>query len=732
MIRADIIVPVGGSKEAKELPDRFPHLINPFFNKAIFEKDMRGNRRARLLDLHNSLSFWHDTPEWKALDERGIRSFTCVPDDPLADAILARHGAFPDPGEVGIDYGELLSQATLAIDVAIDKAAPLPLQLLQHPSFNYLSRLGLRRHHTVRSGWDFEGYFVGDAGSIDDLVYFWNLRAADISLEFLDPSHIARYEHFKAECDRLILARVANLADYRRNIAIWTREERIKSALELFEGRRVSACPIGDDRFWKGGAVYPPMMIMGEASSLGVFGKEAGKPRVNFALNAKPFSDAAWFSSQHLVASLSLFAGDDQHTFHPPFVPEWNEFYARNMHFEYNKFRIEPERLGIVIDAADHDSFILGLPVSKLIAKLFEFIGLRASLSGGGLITNQVVSRMGGLMGARPFKIPGVRRLLKTFGPRDTFTRNVALGTIGRKDPRNPLANFDSHKHLHIEARDPGQPLTPGMVFEYLVEKGLFRIGATLLCPSCNLESWIALDVLKQQNVCELCGISFDATRQLVNGVFHYRRTGVLGLEKNSQGAIPVTLLLQQLDANVAGIRREGIFACSYDLVALPGHAFPKCETDFVVIIPDTFPEKAKILIGECKDEGGNIDSKDVENLRVVADAFPTTRFETYIVLAKLAPFTAEEVELARTLNGPYQRRVILLTEQELEPYHIFERAPKALNIEMLGGSPEDLAAATQLMYFEATATQAAPSPDNAPQIVGRGTDNEDLPEGSS
>ena len=257
--RADMIVPVGGSKEANELPDRFPHLINPFFNKAIFEKDMRGNARARLLDLHNSLNFWHDTPEWKALDERGIRSFTCLPDDPLADAILARHGGFPDSGEVGIDYGELLSQATLAIDVAIDKGAPLPLQLLQHPSFNYLSRHGLRRHYTVRPGWDFEGYFVGDAGSLDDLAYFWNLRAADISLEFLDPSHIARYEHFKAECDKLILARVANLADYRRNIAIWTREERIQSALELFEGRRVSVCRIGDDKIlerWRGSPTY--------------------------------------------------------------------------------------------------------------------------------------------------------------------------------------------------------------------------------------------------------------------------------------------------------------------------------------------------------------------------------------------------------------------------------------------------------------------------------------------
>ena len=119
--------------------------------------------------------------------------------------------------------------------------------------------------------------------------------------------------------------------------------------------------------------------------------------------------------------------------------------------------------------------------------------------------------------------------------------------------------------------------------------------------------------------------------------------------------------------------------------------------------------------------------------MRAVADAFPAARFEAYIVLTKLSPFTSEEVELARTLNGPYQRRVIMLTEQELEPYHIFERAPEALNLEMLGGSPENLAAATQLMYFEATATQTrSTSPDGAPQIVACGADNEERAEGGS
>ncbi len=48
--------------------------------------------------------------------------------------------------------------------------------------------------------------------------------------------------------------------------------------------------------------------------------------------------------------------GDEQHTFSPPYIPELNEFYARTMHFQYNRLRIESERIGIVIDAADSDA----------------------------------------------------------------------------------------------------------------------------------------------------------------------------------------------------------------------------------------------------------------------------------------------------------------------------------------------------------------------------------------
>ena len=87
------------------------------------------------------------------------------------------------------------------------------------------------------------------------------------------------------------------------------------------------------------------------------------------------------------------------------------------MHGIYSNLRSEPERLGIVVDAADHDLRLNALPVSELIQASFKLAGLKSRPSSSGLIARQLIARLGGIDGARVFKIPGVRKLLKTYGP---------------------------------------------------------------------------------------------------------------------------------------------------------------------------------------------------------------------------------------------------------------------------------------------------------------------------
>jgi hypothetical protein len=716
LFRVDVIWPIGDGAGVKALPEKFPYLINPFFHKELFVGGANERKYAQVLDIQNAVSYLVDSPGWLRVKDRAVRLYSWRPDDPLADLFLIQYGAYPSVEETWVDYREIVKRAADATELWLEPGAIISARLSDHPSIPFLSRLGLERHHSMPMKRDSPGFFVGDAANLEDLVSYWNLRAADIPLWFVDPNRLAQYVEVIPDWEKRMRESVAHRPEWDRDIAVWSRREDIDEVRKPFGGMKLMFSHVSED-LWNGLNLLAPMMSLGSASVLGVVGPEREKIKISFTLSEKPFSADPWFFSQHLAASISFTGGlyDEQHTLSPPYLPELNEFYARTMHFEYDKLRIEPGRVGLFIDAADHDSFLYALPVADLIERLFGIVGYESKLSSGGLIARQLIARVGGLQGARVFKIPGVRRLLRTHGPTASFTKKGALQLIGGKDPQNPGVKFSDHESLYIEQR-PREvtKLTPDAVFAYLVEKGLFRIGAELTCPSCRMSSWTALDALKQRVVCELCGREHDATRQLVNGEWHYRRSGVMGAERNAQGAVPVTLTLQQLATTLHGFARD-IYSPSLEIKPRAGVDLPTCEVDFVWVAPELRgwrPPKTGILLGECKDQGP-IElaefEQDVENLRRVADAFPRHRFETFIVLSKLAPFTPEEIQRARTLNGEYQQRVILLTARELEPYMIYERTKREFpNIRGYGGTLDDLAHTTSQIYFPAADPGAA------------------------
>jgi hypothetical protein len=368
----------------------------------------------------------------------------------------------------------------------------------------------------------------------------------------------------------------------------------------------------------------------------------------------------------------------EQFTFNLPYLPDLNPVAENIMRVQHSKLRLEPGRIGLVTNVLDNDLTFSAMPVQTLVERLFARAGIHAAPSSGGLIARQLIARMGGVDGTRAFKIGGVRQLIRTYGPTADFSKSSAVQIIAKPDPSHNFLPFSAHKDLFIEQRALDQNLKPTAVFEHLVAKGLFRIGASLVCPTCNLPNWFALDQLRQRNICDLCGTEFDATRQLVQSGLTYRRSGILGLEKNAQGAIPVALLLQQLSINLDGFSSERIFLPSFNLTPSAESHIAKCETDFVALLYRN-REKTDILIGECKDAGGVIDDNVVHNMGLVADALGKSDLTPYIVFSKLCPFGADEISRVRALNRPNTRRVILLTAAELEPYYFFETRPQEL-----------------------------------------------------
>src|SRR5690606_12016278 len=92
-----------------------------------------------------------------------------------------------------IDYESMFKEGFGGTEIDIAPAIPLPADLLDPPNIAAISRYRLRRHFSVRSHWDYPGFYLGNGSDLDDLVAFWNLRAADISLLFVDRTHAERY-----------------------------------------------------------------------------------------------------------------------------------------------------------------------------------------------------------------------------------------------------------------------------------------------------------------------------------------------------------------------------------------------------------------------------------------------------------------------------------------------------------------------------------------------------------
>lgn len=716
--RADIVQPLGESEDVKTFAAGFKHLTSPLRYGGVFMGQGQ-DTRAAVVDVQNAMVFARDTAEWKQLQEHDSRIYKWAGDDPLSDVFLMQLGAYPERAAIDIDYEAMFKEALGASEVMIEPGVALPADLFDHASIAYMSRHRLRRHYSVQSHWEYHGFYLGNASDLEDLVTFWNLRSADLSLLFVDRTHAERYSKqipaWKGYTAGMLTRRRHSEG---QKYAIWWRREHIGDAGDTnalrapFGTEQCTICGV-DEHLWNGMNLRPPMMYFGEVTSLGVLITDGIKPKISFSLNDRPYATDSWFHTQHLVASVSFMGGlygRDDFTLDPPYVPELNEFYARTMHFQYDRLRIESERIGLIVDAADSDSFIYALSTAELFKRVFALAGFTANVSAGGLIARQLLTQLGGVQGGRVFKIPGARRLLKTHGPTSSFGEKVALQLIRGKDDDNPEASFRDYLDLYLAPREKGAPLTPGDVFAFLVGKGLFRIGSDLNCPHCQLRNWFPIAELQQRVSCQMCGEVFDATNQLIGSKWAYRRSGVLGIERNAQGAVPVVLTLQQLDTNLeSGFHRRS-FSVSLDLAPTRAQLPNPCEVDFAWLIPRRYPERTIVIIGECKDrgqsrdrggDGGTINEDDIANLRAVADSFPRERFKVYILLAKLCPFTPTEIELARSLNDEHQLRVIMLTERELEPYRFFERTEKLFTIDRYGSSPADLARATVAIFMD-------------------------------
>jgi hypothetical protein len=710
LFRVDVLWPASTDPLVSSFISQFPHLQNPLFRDKLFVERGNNVQGAEILDIYHPILRLHDahfknnpSPEFAGV------IYEWDTQDPLSDVWLATFGAVPAKDITGTDYLSLFEKYLAATRVSIGIAEPWPTGDKDRMLLSAIGRFEVRQHYSVINYWGHPGFYYGSSTDFVDLVNYWNLKAMDIHLAFYDPAHSPRFDGIRTEWLETLRSRPEGRFDSESAIAIWLKDGASAPDLSAF-GTGLRQC-IADRFVWNGLNVKAPFMYFSEGQSLATIGLSSGHPKVAFQLPPKPCAHDRWGGDQKLVISIDpgigLF-GNERATLSTPYIPELNEYYGRNYYFQWNKTRAEPDSIGIISSVSNVHLSVNALDVSQLIEKIFGVAGIVAAPSKPGLIASRLIQQMGGIQRCRPFKIEGVRHLIEEFGPDQSFTHSGAIQTIRRKDPVSGTVGFSKYEDIYIEQRALGSKLTPQMVLAYLMKKNVFRAGLEFDCPSCRLQFWTSLDNISSEATCEYCSHRFGITPYLHHrGDWRFRRSGLFGLNNHQEGAIPVVLLLQQLETFFG--TSDMLYSTAMDLK--PGAAAVQpCETDFVVVIPELRDGKIQLAIGECKTRKA-IQKDDVSKLKAIAMAFPSDRFDVFVVLAKLTDFDHEEIEAAAELNDEYRRRAILLTSRELEPTFLYEAVEKEYAISSHAHDFSGMASTTHEIYFEKLRAVASAKP---------------------
>jgi hypothetical protein len=693
IFEVDVLYPVSSIATVDAFIKSFHNLPWPKFERELYIDSPRG-KVASFIDIYHpvrSLFEEHikDKPEpcvsptlyqWDSLD-------------PLKHVLLATFGSYPSRDEIGKDYSSFFVDNLRGPRVEIGKADNLPADAYRKLTPSALTAVDLDWSGFSPRG--NSGFYVGDAGSFDDLVSFWNLRAANIDLLFYDLAHKGRFEALKNAYIAELLKRPADPVVGPDRIEYWSRLQEIPN--EVGFGHGIIWSVIHDEGIWNGLNVNPRRVYINEQSALASVTDSMTRPSLSFQLPTKPFFDDVAFHQSVMVSVRPLvdLFGQEEFTFRPAHIPELNEYYGREAYLAGEGVRSEADGLGILLDLSRNDLTLRAIPSRELIVQIFRAFGMKAEPSQAGLIASRLIKQMGGLQGCRVFKITGVRNLIEKYSALQTFTRSAAVQIVGQNDPVTGQPKFEDFEKLYIEQRS-NPKLTPEQTFKYLVRNAVFRAGLNLACPYCQLDFWLPLDDIATEVRCELCGNSFNITGQLHDRDWAYRRSGLFGREDHQEGSVPVVVTLQQIDTIMSD---KMIHTTAMNLAPVTADVAP-CETDFVIVGRSTYDRRIPLAIGECKGRK-EITEQDVRNLARIADAFLRTRIEPFIVFAKTTSFTQDEIARCRQAQGPHSSRVILLSARELEPYFVYERTEKEFEIRSSAISLEDLARATQNIYFD-------------------------------
>jgi len=548
--------------------------------------------------------------------------------------------------------------------------------------------------------------FVCDATSTQDIIDYWNLRAAGFYVIPI-PIQIAQTEGIKNFAHDFI---EKNYRPYRNNPKMFyhTTVQRSRSLKEDVVKRFCESLDIPKNepqahpryllRWW-----YPRLWdAWARESALGegiVFPFEyeqerrisEGEERLELRSQDPKFDIFHGYSGKPKFANEFSFRFYGSKEAMAEVLPEGSRGLSsaigRVGYFNWRFSRFGP----VFLAHNPRDMIFLELPLAEAVmTEWFRERGWKVSLSGPGRIAKQLFKQLGGTYGISKLAHKGVIELLGGLENEAGMPRQAVLEKLKRVIKSDGL-HYDAERFL-----------------DGLLSANACRLGTKIQCPVCTRHNWYELNPLDYELRCRFCLSDFSPPLKSPKDIeWTYRAHGPFATSI-AQGAFTVLLTLKL----IGGDSDRGVTPLFSYVAEKDGRHL---EADLTCLYkPSSWREKGTYLIhAECK-SFNRFERRDIERMKELAVSFPGSALVFSTLNSELQQ---SEVKLIRNLAAAERKKrlhrkpsshVILLTGTELFSHRIgdnwknkgglYERLSQR-SFELT--SLELLADATQQLYLD-------------------------------
>jgi hypothetical protein len=157
-------------------------------------------------------------------------------------------------------------------------------------------------------------------------------------------------------------------------------------------------------------------------------------------------------------------------------------------------------------------------------------------------------------------------------------------------------------------------------LYEFVLERGIFKLGLRVSCPKCLRKSWFELSTLGDRVICPKCLEAFPAIGNVDSSTWSYKTTGPFSVPQYADGAYAVLLALDFL----AGRSMSSLRTTAVPSFKAEGQGKQTLEADFALLWEETIYGERKdgVLFGECKTYAP-FTKRDFDRARYLAKTFP-------------------------------------------------------------------------------------------------------------